>query len=37
MKMATELKSICDRLNVKFIFKSSFDKAIAAVLNLIEV
>ena len=27
MKMAKELKSICDRLNVKFIFKSSFDKA----------
>lgn len=27
MKMASELKSICDKLNVKFIFKSSFDKA----------
>ena len=27
LKMAAEIKKVCDRLNVPFIFKSSFDKA----------
>ena len=27
LKMAVEIKKVCDRLNVPFIFKSSFDKA----------
>ncbi len=27
LKMATDIKTICDELNIKFIYKSSFDKA----------
>ena len=32
-KMAKELKRICDKLEVKFIFKCSFDKANRSSIN----
>lgn len=33
LKMADEIRKICDRLNVSFIFKSSFDKANRTSIN----
>ncbi|MEO1341424.1 MAG: 3-deoxy-8-phosphooctulonate synthase, partial [Cyanobacteria bacterium J06635_13] len=33
LKMATGIKQICDRLNVNFVFKSSFDKANRTSIN----
>ena len=33
LKMATEIKQVCDRLGVNFVFKSSFDKANRTSIN----
>ncbi len=33
LKMATEIKKVCDRLGVNFVFKSSFDKANRTSIN----
>lgn len=33
LKMAEEIKKVCDRLNVPFVFKSSFDKANRTSIN----
>jgi len=33
LKMATEIKNICDRLEINFVFKSSFDKANRTSIN----
>lgn len=33
LKMAEEIYQICDRLNISFIFKSSFDKANRTSIN----
>lgn len=33
LKMAREIKKICDRLNIPFVFKSSFDKANRTSIN----
>ncbi|MEL6500012.1 MAG: 3-deoxy-8-phosphooctulonate synthase [Cyanobacteria bacterium J06623_1] len=33
LKMATGIKQVCDRLNVNFVFKSSFDKANRTSIN----